>query len=647
MARFKGRKGNLLDQTLNNPDVQWTRENDEWVARNITTGLTQSEMLEDYSERVGMLDSVAGVYQTADKIITGNDITVSVVDDKEMEATAKTNGKDILLNANLIEDLNSDTITSLHGINYHELSHILFTPRSGSEIVKWAKDNQSMRAMNWLEESRAETLMVAKYPSTRLFLEATATEYMLKGKPSEWGGLFPLTTGRTYMSLELRQLIANKFIAEHGVDLATAIADIVHGYRKLVFPTDTNKAKELIGNLAKIIGLDDQPPKFGSEATAHGTGSMSRGRPEGAKGQKQLQDKVDKLDEVFGKEKLEGKSEQDTTSTESGVGVGTDSVDVHEGKDSNYSIDDKAIADLLEKRMNEIKSSKVVKREVSETHKAINKSDYFVSKTRDTKYTEMPPEPKAKIIANKFGQELERLVLDNEPSWDKGVPTGKLDVSRTMTNDVNAIGTMFNQWDLGNDSNDIEAVILMDNSGSMGWQMKMVCEANWIIKRGIERINGAVSSFSFNHESKLMYDRDTKAKPNVVRNVWAGGSTNPIGALMEAERLLNTSVKPIKILFVITDGQWENEGQCDTIIKRLNDSGVLTSLVFIGDYDVIKDYQKRLLTETDPMELEWIKSRLNSLNHGVKIFKPIVNVSDIVSLATKLVKGTLKRKVMN
>lgn len=647
MARFKGRKGNLLDNTLNDPDVQWTRENDEWVARNITTGLTQDEMLEEYADRVGMLDSVAGVYQTADKIITGDDITVSVIDDRDMDTTAKTNGKDIVLNANLIENIDSDTITSLHGINYHELAHILFTPRSGSEIVKWAKENQSMRAMNWLEESRAETLMVAKYPSTRLFLEATTTDYMLKGKPSEWGGLFPLTTGRTYLDLEIRQLIANKFIAEYGVELAKTIADIVHGYRKLVFPTDTAKAKELIANLAKIIGLDDQPPKMGNEATAHGTGSMSKGRPEGAKGQKQLQDKSDKLDEIFGKESLEGKATQDDNSTESGVGVGTDSVDVHEGKSDDYSIDDKAIADLLEKRMNDIKSNKIVKREVSETHKAINKSDYFVSKTRDTKYTELPPEPKAKIIANKFGQELERLVLDNEPSWDKGVPTGKLDVSRTMTNDVNAIGTMFNQWDLGNDSNDIEAVILMDNSGSMGWQMKMVCQANWIIKRGVERINGAVSSFSFNHESKLMYDRDTKAKPNVIRNVWAGGSTNPIGALMEAERLLNTSTKPIKILFVITDGQWENESQCDTIIKRLNDNGVLTSLVYIGDYEWIKGMEKQLLTLTNPDELEFIKRRLQSINHGVKVFKPITDVSDIVSLATKLVKGTLKRKVMN
>lgn len=648
--RNKGRKGNLLDNAINNPDLNWSNQNGEWVAID-SLGRTQEELLQDYADRVGMFDSVAGVYQTADKIITGDDITVNVIDDQEMKVPAKTNGKDIVLNANLIEDLDSDTITSLHGINYHELAHILFTPRSGSEIVKWAKQNNFMRAMNWLEESRAESLMVAKYPSTRLFLEATTTEYLLKGSPSEWAGYFPLTTGRTYLSLELRQVIANKFIAENGLGLATELSKIIHAYRKLAFPTDSAIGKELIEALAKIIGTDDQLPKWNTPDTAHGTGSMSKGRTESAKAQKGLLDKSDKLDSVFGNEELsenksndEGSQHKQSANTESG-GLGGEDTTLSEGKSKDYSAEDKAIADLLEKRMSEIKSNKTVKREVSETHKAINKSDYFVSKTRATAYSEISPEPKAKIIARKFGQELERLVLDNEPSWDKGVPSGKLNVARTMTNDVNAIGSMFDQWDLGNENNDIEAVILMDNSGSMGWQMRLVCEANWIIKRGVERINGAVSTFSFNHESKMMYDRDTKAKANVMRSVWAGGNTNPIGALMEAERLLNTSTKPIKILFMITDGWWDNQAQCDTIIKRLNNNGVLTALVYIGDYEDIKNMEKEVANNGELAD--YYRNRLAGLNHGVKVFKVITNVSDIVSLATKLVKGTLKRKVMN
>jgi len=642
--RMKGRQGNPLDTAIGGNNIQWRREvgadgTDEWVGYD-EHGKTQDEILAEYADRVSMFDSVAGVYQTADKIITGDDITVSVIDDKEMFSTAKTNGKDIVLNANLIDDLNSETITSLTGTNYHELSHILFTPRSGSAVGKWVKENKCVRAMNWLEESRAESLMVARYPSTRLFLEVLTTEYMLKGNPNEWGGYFPLTTGRKYLSLELRQIIADKFIAEHGLQLAKTINTIVNSYRRLVLPTDVNKAKEMINRLAQIIGYDDESPKMNQPTMAHGTGMMTKGKVESAKAQKDLQKKLGDLDKAFGDEEL-----NEPTKTKQPTGVGGEGK--YEGTTGDYTDEHKELAKKLEKRVSEIKNDKSFKREVNETHKAINKSDYFTSKTRTTQFIIKEPEAKAKIIARKFGQELERLVLDNEPMWDKNMPSGKLNVGRTMTTDVNAINTMFDVWDTGNENNDVEAVILMDSSGSMGWQMNLVCEANWIIKRGIERINGSVSTYSFNHESKLMYDRDTKAKPNEYRTVWSGGSTNPIGGLLEAERLLSTSVKPIKILFIITDGTWENYEVCDTIIDRLNKAGVLTALVYIGDYEDIKNAEMLARNENEIEQAEYYKQRLKELNHGVKVFKPITEMGDIVSLATKLVKGTLKRKVKN
>ena len=603
------------------------QESGEWVYAD-EFGRTRDELLMEYVERQNELDSIASVYQTADKIITGEDISVSVTADTEMKTTAMNNGKDIIYNASLIEDLDSETITSLHGTNYHEVAHILFSPRAGSTLGQFAKEQKVIRSFNMLEEARIENLMIAKYPSTRLFLETAITSYLLKDDPSEWGEAFPILTGRKYVDVDIRQAVADKFINKYGVDVAQRVQDIVHAYSSLVFPTDFTKAKDLLTMFADIVGRDTEQTDM--KSGEHGERMVgANGRPASAKEQARLQKRAEQ-------------SQEPTELLQKGQGVGGNSTE--ENTDTKqYTQDDERIAKKLNERMNEIKNDSAVKREVSETRKAISGNEDIKSIIKKAELLEMTPSQVAVSYARRFGTELERLVRNNDPMWDSRTPSGKLNISRTMNPDVNSIGEMFDQWNIGNDNSDIEAVMLLDNSGSMGGYMTEVCQNAWIIKRGVETIEGSVSVFAFDHESKKIYDKTERALPSKFRYINSRGNTAPFRTLIEAERILTASDKSIKILFMLTDGDWSDNEECDKVIKRLNQLGVLTCLVFLSDYTRWEDI---INASKDPSNENhaYYSRKISEWRHGVKVFRAVTKPRDVLDVANDLVTSTLERK---
>jgi hypothetical protein len=606
-------------------------------------GLTRTDLIGQIAEEKSRLDGVSNVYQTADRIISGDSsLVVSVVNDKNMDTTAKNNGREVIFNANLIEDLDTDTIVSMNGTNYHELGHILFSPRSGSSLGQYVHNNNMKRAFNMLEEARIERLLIAKYPATRLFLEATVLDYALKDSPDNWGNMFPVITGRRYLDLDVRQMIADKFINSHGADLAQIVSKIVNEYAGLVFPTDFTRGMELIAEYSELVGLDTTPQGESPVPNGDGDGHnhndrnvLQKGRPASTKEQERLQSKNG--DGVG--ESLEGNTPIKGDKSEDGMGGDTPARGVGEsgeytGAESSYTNSDEEIAKALTQRLKDIRNDSRIKNEVRDIRKAITGNDELRSTLKNSNYNDIAVNVTASNFARRFGVELERMVRDSDPHWDRFLPSGKLNVTRTMTPDVNAIGQMFDVWDTGNENTDIEAVILLDNSGSMGGYMTEVCEKAWIIKRGIETIDGSVTVYNFHSYSELLYDKKDKAKPRQHRNVYATGSTNPMTALVEAERTLSTTDKHIKMLFIVTDGEWSNTEECDSIIKRLNDKGVVTCVVFMGDYEAIGNY----VAEAKGGD-EWAQGYIKRLRHNASIFKAVAKPKDVLELAVDIVKS--------
>lgn len=589
------------------------------------------DMEMEYQNHVKSLNSVSAVYSKADTIIVGSSISVSVDTEDKVDTPAYNDGKQIVFNASLLETIDDTTITSLHGFNYHEVAHVLFTPRGGSDLGKWIENNKVRRAFNILEDSRIERLLIAKYPSTRFFLEACVIDYMLKGNPSEWADYFYLTTGRKYLDLDLRQELADRFINRHGLEIALDLARITHEYRALSLPADKEKAKELILAMTKYVGNDDEEQKYKEWSGGHNRREvMDSGRPTSAKEQSQLQNRANQMEKNTSSEKLErGNGTGDTAETE------VNESEIKNPDQAEISDEDKRLRDMLNERHDNLIKNESVKGGTAEIRNAIDSNTNQGSTLRKSNFIDMRVSDINLEIADQFSRELERLRIENDPMWVLEQPQGRLNIGRTLHADINDIDRLFDRWDTGNDNRDIEAVILLDNSGSMAYRMGQALEATWIIKRALEAIDARVTVYRFNNDGRLLYSADEKAHSNTYRYLGSNGSTHPYTSLLEAERILSASDRNIKLLFTVSDGGWDYSDKSDEVVNRINQlEGAITTSVYIGDLSYLKRYGQ-----------EELDNAIERYRHNSQIFHAVVEPADLVGVASKVVSSAITAKV--
>ena len=564
------------------------------------------------------LDSTCSVFQRADRILTGLSVNVFLNEGADLESPAYNDGKDVTFNANAIKALDEDTITSLHGLNYHEVSHLLFTPRVGSQLGKWAsEDKNRQQVFNILEDCRAETYLVAKYPSVRPFLVALLGEYLTE-TPEQFDDNFILLAGRRYFSLEARQLSARGYITKHGEDKARTVYQVCSEYRTLVFPRDFARAQKLIEQLIFALG-DDINSMPDTQSGCSGRKGMRNGRPESEKAQQAIQDMIGNA---------EGEIDDNVFTTAWGDEADNDGNNVSEeqGRWASQELDES-----IKQAIAEAKSDRELIKKVTETSRAISKDGSTKSILGKARHTTSSPSNAEVISSRMFAQELERLRIESDPAWNLEKPSGKLNVRRAMHADINDLNKLFDRWEIGNDEYDIEACILIDRSGSMWHEIGSACRSAWIIKRALERIDGRVSAMTFSTTSRTLFSADEPAKSNEVALVEANGGTDPYYALLEAERIFMQSQRKTKLLFILTDGHF-NAGQNDATIERMNQMGVMTNLSFLTN----ASWAELLRTDRDELE---------RLRHNAQNVQVIETPADLVKVAKDVVKNQLKRKV--
>ena len=587
--------------------------------------------------RNNTLDSICSVYQRADRILTNLPINFYLTDDQDLDAPAWNDGKDISFNARTIKALDEDTIASLHGLNYHELAHLMFTPRTGTALGKWVRettveevkrtvqaldgtevewtwksdpklvDPQRAKVFNILEDARAEYYLVKKYPNVRPFLIATVGDYLADNADPD---NFVLLAGRRYFPRELRMLSAQMFVSAHGEDIAKQVYSIVTEYRTLVFPRQYERATQLIQALIDLLpDLAIQTPNGCTQRPL-----PRNGRPVGEKEQGEItgEGEAEGEDDLFG-------NGAGAPSTPKDYAVNPDTAD--------FNIKSDELTQKLEEAVKRAKADKSFQQRVSETIRAITKDNSVKSLLRVTKGELFEPTQLEVTASRLFGQELERLRIDSDPAWELELPTGKLNVRRAMNADVNEINKLFDRWETGNDDYEIEACILIDRSGSMWQELGSACRSAWIIKRAIEKINGSVTVMTFSDDSTTLYRADEKSKANSVKIVGAGGGTDPAMALLESERITGLSSAKTKLVFVLTDGHFQNTVKSDEIIKRMRDAGVYTSVVFLGTEDYISGMSEKTLKD---------------LTHGADTFRAISKPIDLVKVAKDVVRHNVK-----
>lgn len=581
----------------------------------------------------------------------------------ELNAPAWSGASDIVLNSRLIHDLNDGTdVANLRGLNFHELSHILYTPRQGSEIVTWVNENGYRRAFNALEDQRIETLFTSRFPSTVDWFIVTVLTYFVKDE-SQFATSYPLLRGRRYLPVDVRSASRSAFPYQDKVD---ELCEIIDEYRTLVYPLDTERGKVLIeqfhnlfdsiqdphdnggngdgGNgesktvdykdLAdweKELLKDSQPadgkkqggitvlncPMGHGERPTEGVESSATSRPQPIKQQKRDSERAKQLDKAVQDEApAQSQSQSQSQPQQGGSTAGND----------------KPLSEVLISAIKEVMDKSDVAKEITNIIRVVNGLPSLSTNNLESPvkahYRNEVPDTKTLQASHSFGRELERLKSKFDPAWDKYESRGKLNAQRFMRGDD--LDTVFDSWNEGReDVTEIECVIILDNSGSMnGNKANQAYRAMYAIKSSLDRIGAKCSVIVFNSGTTTLYEAHEKAG-NSIRNCGTTGGTEPEYAVRYATKLLAESDKPVKLFFAITDGEWSNTKVCDDEIKKLSRAGVLTAFAYIPEAHedrVVLDHEKA---------------------HFCNVASVVHNPFDLVGMARTIVKNAIASRVAN
>ena len=663
-----------------------------------TAPVTVPTILTPQQKQAERLRALAGTYQTTDRILSGEGLTVVVEQNDNAPAAAWTDGSQITFNSARVKEIDASSVERMNGLNFHELSHVLYTPRRGTSLVSWVLDHQYTEEFNLLEDQRIEALLTARYPATVPWLSAAIARWVLDGKAAPTGYLF--VRGRKYLDGRLRGALRATFIAP---ELLPRVDSVIDEYRTLAFSQDFDKAKPLITEFAEILRELRQSPDFpqntesgdsmqdmtgAPDPNGHGCRPqdvLSGGRPKGVSEQRQAAQRVDDgEDEVTPTPQPDqpsdtdadgsgqGDQSYDDDDSDQGTGAGegqpngssddgdptdgagssagdsgapnqtpsagTGKADQTEGSQDaqsasgagNNSGADQIVKAIAQQVLTEIRENPIVAEDIRQRQRQIATAG-GADLLKKTQWEHISPLPEYANQSSGLRKALSRLLQKADPGWDSRTSNGRVNPMRWVQE--RDLDTAFDQWNEGvHDAVDMEVVILLDESGSMGPVMKEAATAMWIVKRALDRIGASTTVITFDDKSRVLYHRRDKATP-MVRYSYHSGGTNPVLGLAQAASIFARTRRTQKILIIFTDGEWfastgGDEVSSEEYIRRFNVNGVTTALGYI-DRHAENDYRR---------------SYVNS--HGCTI-SSVVTGPGLVPFISSIVTTTIKRRLVS
>ncbi len=552
---------------------------------------------------------------------------------------------------------NPYSVMALKGYTIHEIAHILFTARSGSVYRQWIIQNNLNTAFQVAEDSRIEYLMIGRFGnSVSTWLNASVIRHLLNPE-TELAVQYPLYAGRTYVPLAIREALRSAFIDQ---SLVADIQRLVLEYREIVFDEQTavDRAKGILIELDKLLrqaGITDLPDPFGHNQRPADELETSGSRPipydQQRRAQKNGSKRNDPLDNgttQVGNDQEKhrtpppqptgcfpqpiqpgqpGEPGQQGQQGQQGYQPGQPGDQVEQGWPAgkgDQREQNEAIRELLQTELD--KQYEQVKSEVRKEIKTLNRattdlnSNGTLKEPRQAQYKLKSVEPEVFTSAKKFGQELVKIQAENEPGYEKLTDSGKLNAGRYLRECD--LEVAFDRFTNGQqEATDIEAVVLLDNSGSMGGNpANQAYRAMFAIKKGLQAINARCSVITYNSYAETLYSADEKVSSQ-IKDAGASGGTNPDTAVNYAYEVFARSNKAVKLLITITDGEWGNTDEVDEQIAELRENGVLTALAFISNGDTLRN------------------------THNFEIISQIKHTSHLLGLAKTIVKLAIGRKL--
>lgn len=192
-------------------------------------------------------------------VLTSREVKARLVSGSGSPAVAWSTSNTIGFDDDKLKDIGTiEGLLAFKGLSVHEVCHILFSPRSGSDIAQWVRDNNMNDAYQALEDQRIETLMVGRFGGSVVPWLTSAIAGYLLDNPNGMPQAYALVRGRRYLPVEVRAMVRDAYENQQDLDELSAVID---EYRLLLFPADTDRAKELIEQMDKLLGNLSQKPQ--------------------------------------------------------------------------------------------------------------------------------------------------------------------------------------------------------------------------------------------------------------------------------------------------------------------------------------------------------------------------------------------------
>jgi hypothetical protein len=599
---------------------------------------------------------------------------------------AWTDGENIYLNNRSFDEIINRTLgnqsslevvnelQSLKGLTYHELAHVIFTPRHTQKptsiIRKLDKDpakHPSVRywaAYNILEDQRIETFFSARYPIAAHYFVRTVSEFLLKNFDSDVSVnemVHLLTHGRKYLPLALRKSARDLFIKREVEGLnSVMIADkneadakyleaIIDEYRTLYFPKDSKRAVELVKKFAQWVA--QQAVNVPDISSDHG--HQREGSSDGQVSQREVSEAVQEQDDQQDEEEAKSNAGGDNSDTSDSDDDGsTADGDAAGTSDDDKSPEDTAkdVLDSARKILDEV--SKTLRSDAINTIKQVSETMASSAGSGEgglgnaAHALELPVDG-VKMQSRRIGEVLAQLQFDAEPHYDRRLPKGRLNVVAAMESSAGNFPSLdiFDEWQEGEDTTSVEVVILLDLSVSMSRMINGASHAMWAIKSACEKAGIDCTVIGYSDRSKTLINSRDRVGTEVPVFQTEGG-TQASSAIHKAENIFRNTENRHKILISITDGEW-SEGN-DTIKKLmapLHQMGVHSHLVYLLSsygYGVIHDPEYAAAR----VEGVWEDLKRNEINHHESATVAI-GVPEALKKVSKYLLGVVGEAAIN
>lgn len=216
------------------------------------------------------LQGLAATLTKTDRILTGNVKVHVQFSPPAVAAPSATDGETIWIDPKRIEIGSASGLVNLLGLNYHEVCHILFSPRRMNYTLRDINAKGFHKAWNILEDMRIETLFSAMYGRASKFFTAPVVTYIVNNQAT-WETAHLLTYGRRFLPKAIREEFREQF---KGTDAQCAEAErIIDAYRKVCYDKYPPRSvgantpdKHIVGLvedfhklIADLIGSDPNP----------------------------------------------------------------------------------------------------------------------------------------------------------------------------------------------------------------------------------------------------------------------------------------------------------------------------------------------------------------------------------------------------